>query len=54
MGVAAPAAVAAALLPARDHVGNVNVALVLVVVVVAVAAWGNRLGAFVAAASAAV
>jgi hypothetical protein len=46
--------VAAGLLPARDHIGNVNVALVLVVVVVAVAAWGNRLAALVTAASAAV
>jgi K+-sensing histidine kinase KdpD len=46
--------VAAALLPARDHIGNVNVALVLVVVVIAVAAWGHRLAAFAAAASAAV
>ena len=54
LGVMAPVAVASALLPARDHIGNVNVALVLVVVVVAVAAWGRRLAAFFAAASAAV
>jgi hypothetical protein len=46
--------VAAALIPARDHIGNVNVALVLAVVVVGVAAWGRRLAAFLAAASAAV
>ncbi len=54
MAVLAPAAVAAALLPARDHIGNVNVALVLVVVVVAIATWGRRLAAVAAAASAAV
>jgi hypothetical protein len=54
VAVLAPAAVAAALLPARDHIGNVNVALVLVVVVVAVAVWGRRLAAFAASASAAV
>lgn len=54
VGITAPAAVAAALIPARDHIGSVNVALVLAVVVVAVAAWGHRLAAFVAAASAAV
>jgi hypothetical protein len=54
VGLAAPAAVAAALIPARDNIGGVNVALVLAVVVVAVAAWGHRLAAFAAAASAAV
>jgi len=54
VGVTAPAAMAAALIPARDHIGGVNVALVLAVVVVAVAVWGHRLAAFVAAASAAV
>ena len=54
LGVAAPAAVAAALIPARDQIGGVNVALVLAVVVVAVAAWGHRPTALLAAASAAV
>jgi hypothetical protein len=54
VGIAGPAAAASALIPARDHIGSVNVALVLAVVVVAVAAWGHRLAAFVAAASAAV
>lgn len=54
VGVAAPAVVAAALIPARDGIGGVNVALVLAVVVVAVAAWGHRLAALLAAASAAV
>ena len=54
VSVAAPAAVAAALIPARDQIGGVNVALVLAVVVVAVAAWGHRLTALLAAASAAV
>jgi Domain of unknown function (DUF4118) len=54
VGALAPLGVAAALLPARDHIGNVNVALILVVVVVAIAAWGDRLAAFVSAASAAV
>jgi hypothetical protein len=54
VGIVAPAVLAAALIPARDHIGGVNVALVLAVVVVAVAAWGQRLAAFAAAASAAV
>jgi hypothetical protein len=53
VGLAAPAAVATALIPARDHIGSVNVALVLAVVVVAIAAWGHRLAALLAAASAA-
>ena len=54
VGITAPAAMAAALIPARDQIGSVNVALILAVVVVAVAAWGQRLAAFIAAASAAV
>jgi hypothetical protein len=54
VGLVAPAAVASALIPARDHIGNVNVALVLAVVVIAVAACGRRLAALLAAASAAI
>jgi hypothetical protein len=37
-----PIAVAAALVPARDHVGNADIALVLVFVVVGLAAAGGR------------
>jgi K+-sensing histidine kinase KdpD len=51
--LAAPPAVAAALLPARASWPDANVALVLVVVVVAVAAIGNRVGGALAAVSAA-
>lgn len=46
VGAIAPAAVAALLLPARDHIANVNVALVLVILVVAIAALGDRLAAW--------
>ena len=51
--VVAPAAVAAALVPLRDHIAHTNVALVLVVVVVAIAVTGRRVAAAVAAVSAA-
>jgi K+-sensing histidine kinase KdpD len=51
--LAAPPAVAAALLPARASWPNTNVALLLVVVVVAVAAIGNRAAGALAAVSAA-
>lgn len=51
-GVAGPVAVAAALVPARGHTDNTNLALVLVVVVVAVAAFGHRLAAALSAVSA--
>ena len=51
--IAAPAAVAAALIPVRSDIGNTNVALVLVAVVVAIATLGRRLSAAVAALSAA-
>ncbi len=51
--VAAPAAVAAALIPVRSDIGNTNVALVLVTVVVAIATSGQRFAAAVAALSAA-
>lgn len=49
-----PPAAAAALIPARAHTDNANVALGLVVVVVAVATLGNRLATVVSAVSAAV
>ncbi|HVN50992.1 MAG TPA: DUF4118 domain-containing protein [Acidimicrobiales bacterium] len=45
--------VAAALIPARSHIVQANVALILVVAVVAVAVTGRRLAAAVAAVSAA-
>jgi len=51
--IAAPLAVAAALIPARSAIGYANVAVVLVAVVVAVATLGRRLSAVVAAVSAA-
>ncbi|MBV8159694.1 MAG: DUF4118 domain-containing protein [Acidimicrobiia bacterium] len=51
--IAAPAAVAAALVPLRSAIGSTNVALVLVAVVVAVATLGRRFSAAVAALSAA-
>ena len=51
--LAAPLAVAAALIPLQSQIGNTNVALVLVVVVVAVATLGRRFAAAVAAISAA-
>ena len=50
----APPAAAAALIPARDHTDNANIALGLVVVVVAVATLGHRLATVVSAVSAAV
>lgn len=50
----APPAVAAALIPARNHTDNANIALGLVVVVVVVATLGNRLATVVSAASTAV
>jgi K+-sensing histidine kinase KdpD len=50
----APPVAAAALIPARDHTDNANVALGLVVVVVAVATLGQRLATVVSAISAAV
>jgi hypothetical protein len=53
-GVLAPPAVTAVLIPLRDDVANTSVALLLVLVIVAVAALGNRLGGWLAAASAAV
>jgi hypothetical protein len=49
VGVAAPVAVAAALVPLRDSMRNVNVGLVLVLVVVAVAATGGHEAGAVAA-----
>jgi K+-sensing histidine kinase KdpD len=52
--VLAPPAAAAALIPARSHTDNANIALCLVVVVVAVATFGNRLATVVSAVSAAV
>jgi len=51
--VAGPVAVAALLVPFRDHLAAANAALILVVVTVAVAATGWRLAAAVAAISAA-
>ena len=50
----APPAAAAALIPARSHTDNANIALGLVVVVVAVATLGNRLATVVSAVSAAI
>jgi K+-sensing histidine kinase KdpD len=49
----APPAAAAALIPARSHTDNANIALALVVVVVAVATFGHRLATVVSAISAA-
>jgi Domain of unknown function (DUF4118) len=53
VALAAPLAVAAALVPFRTSWSNTNVALVLVVLVVAVAAIGNRVAGALAALSAA-
>jgi len=53
VALAAPPAAAAALIPARAHTDNANIALGLVVVVVAVAVFGNRVATVVSAASAA-
>ena len=50
----APPAAAAALIPARSHTDNANIALGLVVVVVAVATLGHRLATVLSAVSAAV
>ncbi|WP_269859114.1 DUF4118 domain-containing protein [Streptomyces sp. RPT161] len=52
-GLVAPLAVAAALVSARAHISNTDVALVLVVVIVAVAAIGHRVAGALAALSAA-
>jgi K+-sensing histidine kinase KdpD len=52
--VLAPPAAAAALIPARAHTDNANIALGLVVVVVAVATFGHRLATVTSAVSAAV
>jgi K+-sensing histidine kinase KdpD len=49
----APPAAAAALIPARSHTDNANIALGLVVVVVAVATFGQRLATVTSAISAA-
>src|SRR6476661_234909 len=49
----APPAAAAALIPARSHTDNANIALGLVVVVVAVATFGQRLATVISAISAA-
>jgi len=54
VGLVAPAAVAAAISPLRSSFQAADAALVLVAVVVAVAATGQRLGGFLAAASASV
>ena len=54
VGVLAPLAVAAALLPFRDDLANTSVALVLVLVIVGVAATGHRVAGLLAALSAAV
>lgn len=53
LGLVAPVAVAAALIPLRDELVNTNVALLLVVVVVAVAATGRRVAGSLAALAAA-
>jgi K+-sensing histidine kinase KdpD len=52
--VLAPPAAAAALITARSHTDNANIALGLVVVVVAVATFGHRLATVLSAVSAAV
>jgi hypothetical protein len=51
--VLAPAGTAAALIPARSHTENTNIALVLVVVVVAISVLGRRWAAALSAMSAA-
>ena len=53
VGIVAPLAVCAVLLPWRAHMSNTNVALVLVVAVVAVAVLGSRIAGALAALSAA-
>jgi K+-sensing histidine kinase KdpD len=54
LAVAVPLVVSAALVPLRARIENTHVALVLVVAVVGVAAFGNRLAGYLAAASAGV
>jgi Domain of unknown function (DUF4118) len=54
LGVVAPVAVSALLVPLRDHLANTQLALILVLVVVAVAASGNRVAGIVAAVGAGV
>ena len=51
LGVVAPLAVSAVLVPFRDHLVSTQLALILVVVVVAVAASGNRIAGILAALS---
>lgn len=53
-GLLGPLALAAILVPFRDHFANTDAALVMLLVVVAVAANGNRLAGYLAALSAAV
>jgi K+-sensing histidine kinase KdpD len=53
LAIALPVAVAAALIPARDHTDNTNIALVMVVIVVVIAMFGRRFAAAVAAISSA-
>jgi K+-sensing histidine kinase KdpD len=53
-GAAVPLAIVAAIVPARTHVENTNIALGLAVVVMFAAAIGGRLAAIPAALSAAV
>ncbi|MEZ0069809.1 hypothetical protein ABIA32_005857 [Streptacidiphilus sp. MAP12-20] len=53
VGIAAPLAVCAVLLPWRAHLSNTDVALVLVVAVVAVAVLGSRIAGALSALSAA-
>jgi len=52
-GLLAPLALAALLVPVRTSFANTDVALAMILIVVAVAAAGNRLAGFAAAASAA-
>ena len=52
-GLVAPLALAAVLVPARSSFANTDAALAMILIVVAVAAAGNRLAGYVAAASAA-
>ena len=54
LALAAPPAAAAALIPARGHTDNTNIALGLVVIVVAIATFGRRFAAAIAALSSAV
>ena len=53
VGLAAPLALAAVLVPFRSSFANTDAALAMILIVVAVAAAGNRLAGFVAAVSAA-